>query len=232
MFYNLIQHPNLTQAQHRALPHVSNTDLSNLKAELIGQLRRPNPDALAYGSAFHAATLEPSTYARTADRCPWAQLEALARHVRRHRYCRDLLYRGTAELTHTAIHVDTDVAVKVRPDLLVVSPAGRARTLIDFKTTSCPDLPHFLASAEQYDYDRQAALYLDALQATRFLIIGVQKRNPHQVWVYDATAAPGFIEQGRRKYTALLRRYALQHQARQEQQPICQAAPAALALAA
>jgi len=212
MFYNLTQHPSLTQAQHRALPHVSNTDLSNLKAELMGQLRRPNPDALAYGSAFHAATLEPSTYARTADRIPWAQLEALARHVRRHRYCRDLLYRGTAELTHTAIHVDTGVAVKVRPDLLVVSPAGRVRTLIDFKTTSCPDLPHFLASAEQYDYDRQAALYLDALQATRFLIIGVQKRNPHQVWVYNATAAPGFIEQGRRKYTALLRRYAA-HQA-------------------
>ena len=232
MFYNLTQHPSLTQAQHRALPHVSNTDLSNLKAELMGQLRRPNPDALAYGSAFHAATLEPRTYARTADRIPWAQLEALARHVRRHRYCRDLLYRGTAELTHTAIHVDTGVAVKVRPDLLVVSPAGRTSTLIDFKTTSCPDLPHFLASAAQYDYDRQAALYLDALQATRFLIIGVQKRNPHQVWVYDATAAPGFIEQGRRKYTALLRRYAAQHQARQEQQPTCQAAPGPLALAA
>ena len=232
MFYNLTQHPSLTQAQHRALPHVSNTDLSNLKAELMGQLRRPNPDALAYGSAFHAATLEPRTYARTADRIPWAQLEALARQVRRHRYCRDLLYRGTAELTHTAIHVDTGVAVKVRPDLLLVSPAGRARTLIDFKTTSCPDLPHFLASAEQYDYDRQAALYLDALQATRFLIIGVQKRNPHQVCVYDATAAPGFIEQGRRKYAALLRRYAAQHQARQEQQPTRQAASGPLALAA
>ena len=198
----------------------------------MGQLRRPNPDALAYGSAFHAATLEPSTYARTADRCPWAQLEVLARHVRRHRYCRDLLYRGTAELTHTAIHVDTDVAVKVRPDLLVVSPAGRARTLIDFKTTSCQDLTHFLASAEQYDYDRQAALYLDALQATRFLIIGVQKRDPHQVWVYDATAAPGFIEQGRHKYTALLRRYALSAHTGHQLRPTLPADPLPLAMAA
>lgn len=170
-------------------------------------------EGLAYGAAFHAATLEPRTYARPAERgIRWADLERLARHVRRHRYCRDLLYRGTPELTHIAVHTATGVGVKVRPDLLVVSPAGRTRTVIDFKTTSCLDLPRFLASAEQYDYDRQAALYLDVLQATRFLIIGVQKRNPHQIWVFDATAAPGFIEWGRRKYTTLLRRYAA-HQA-------------------
>lgn len=226
MFHSLTCYPSLSQAAHRALPQVSNTDLSHLKAELLGQLRRPNPDALAYGSAFHAATLEPRTYTRTADRCPWDQLEQLARRVRRHRYCRDLLYRGTAELTHTAIHAATGVGVKVRPDLLVVSPAGRTRTLIDFKTTSCPDLPHFLASARQYDYDRQAAFYLDALHATRFLIIGVQKRTPHQIWVFDAAAAPDFIEQGRHKYTALLRRYA------RHEHHTPQATPMPLALAA
>ena len=65
MFYNLTTHPDLTQEQHRALPHVSNTDLSNLKQELLGQPRQPNPVALAYGSHFHTAVLEPATYART-----------------------------------------------------------------------------------------------------------------------------------------------------------------------
>ena len=205
MFHSLTSYPGLTQEQHRALPQVSNTDLSELKAQVLGQLRKPNPQALAFGSHFHTATLEPATYARTTEKCPWEQLEQLARQVRRHRYCRDLLYRGTPELTHTATHTATGVAVKIRPDLLVTSRAGRRTTLIDFKTTSCQDLPHFLASAEQYDYDRQAALYLDALNADRFLIIGVQKKAPHEVWVFDATAAPGFIAQGRKKYTALLR---------------------------
>ncbi|MFD2786177.1 PD-(D/E)XK nuclease-like domain-containing protein [Hymenobacter rubripertinctus] len=209
MFHHLQTNPGLTQEQHRALPAISNTDLSNLKAQVLGQLRRPNPQALAYGTAFHTATLEPATYARTADRCPWDQLEALARQVRRQRYCRDLLYRGTPELTHTATHTATGVEVKIRPDLLVISPAGRRTTLIDFKTTSCQDLPQFLACAGQYDYDRQAALYLDALQADRFLIIGVQKKAPHAVWVFDATASPGFIEQGRKKYAALLRRHSI-----------------------
>jgi len=206
MFHGLTAYPGLTQEQHRALPHVSNTDLSELKARVLGQLRQPNPQALAFGSHFHSATLEPATYARTQEKCPWQQL---ARHVRRHRYCRDVLYRGTAELTHTAVHTETGVGVKVRPDLLVVSPAGRRRTLIDFKTTSCRDREQFLATIQQYDYDRQAALYLDALQADRFLIIGVQKKDSHAIWLFDATATPGFIEQGRRKYTALLRHRAL-----------------------
>jgi hypothetical protein len=209
MFHALTHHPDLTQAQHRALPQVSNTDLSNLKQELLGQPRQPNPLALAYGSHFHTAVLEPATYARTEERgIKWADLEQLARQVRRQRYCRDLLYRGKAEQSYTAIHTATGIGVKLRPDLLVRSRAGRQLTLIDFKTTSSPDLAHFLATIEKYDYDRQAALYLDILGATRFLIIGVQKKAAHEVWRVELTAIPGLIEQGRKKYTVLLRHHA------------------------
>lgn len=206
MFHSLTAYPGLTQAQHRALPHISNTDLSELKAGILGQLRRPNPVALAFGSHFHTAVLEPTIYARTDERgIRWADLETLARQVRRHRYCRDLVHRGTPELTHTAIHTATGVGVKVRPDLLVRSTAGRELTLIDFKTTSAPDYAHFLATTEQYDYDRQAALYTDVLGATRFLIIGVQKKAPHNVWRVELTTISGLIVRGRKKYQRLLR---------------------------
>ncbi|WP_081910932.1 PD-(D/E)XK nuclease-like domain-containing protein [Hymenobacter sp. APR13] len=209
MFHSLTAHPDLTQAQHRALPHVSNTDLSELKGQVLGQLRALNPQALAYGTAFHAATLEPATYARTNERgVRWADLEMLARRVRRQRYCRDLLYRGMPELTHTAVHTETGIAVKVRPDLLVRSRAGRRLTLIDFKTTSCPDRARFLTTIEQDDYDRQAAFYCDVLQADRFLIIGVQKKAPHELWVVEVSADAALMEQGRRKYRRLLRAYA------------------------
>ena len=211
MFHALAHHPALTQAQHRALPHVSNTDLSVLKNELLGQPRQLNPVALAYGSHFHTAVLEPPHYARTDERgIKWADLEQLARQVRRQRYCRDLLYRGQAEQSYTATHTATGVGVKLRPDLLVRSRAGRQLTLIDFKTTSSPDLAHFLTTIEKYDYDRQAALYLDVLGATRFLIIGVQKKAPHDVWRVELTATPGLIEQGRKKYSTLLRHHARQ----------------------
>lgn len=214
MFTALLHHPNLTQAQHRALPHVSNTDLSDLKASILGQLRRPNPVALAFGSHFHTAVLEPQYYQRSAERgIKWPDLETLARQLRRQRYCRDLLYRGQAEQSYTAIHTATGVGVKLRPDLLVRSRAGRQLTLIDFKTTSAPDLPHFLATIEKYDYDRQAAFYLDVLGATRFLIIGVQKKAPYQVWRVELTAMPSLIEQGRKKYASLLRHHARQSRA-------------------
>ncbi len=211
MFHALTHHPDLTQAQHRALPHVSNTDLSDLKASILGQLRRPNPVALAFGSHFHTAVLEPQHYQRTDERgIRWPDLETLARQLRRQRYCRDVLYRGQAEQSYTATHTATGVGVKLRPDLLVRSRAGRQLTLIDFKTTSAPDLAHFLATIEKYDYDRQAALYLDVLDATRFLIIGVQKKAPYQVWRVELTAMPNLIEQGRKKYAALLRYHARQ----------------------
>ena len=209
MFHALTHHPDLTQAQHRALPHVSNTDLSNLKNELLGLTRQLNPVALAYGSHFHTAVLEPAIYARTEERgIKWNDLEQLARQLRRQRYCRDLLYRGQAEQSYTATHTATGAGVKLRPDLLVRSRAGRQLTLIDFKTTSSPDLAHFLTTIEKYDYDRQAALYLDVLGATRFLIIGVQKKAPHEVWRVELTATPGLIEQGRKKYNTLLRHFA------------------------
>lgn len=231
MFHALTHHPDLTQAQHRALPHISNTDLSTLKNELLGQPRQLNPVALAYGSHFHTAVLEPPHYQRTDERgIRWADLELLARQVRRQRYCRDLLYRGRAEQSYTATHTATGVGVKLRPDLLVASPAGRCLTLIDFKTTSSPDLAHFLTTIEKYDYDRQAALYLDVLGATRFLIIGVQKRTPHNVWRVEFTAMPGLIEQGRKKYSTLLRHHARRQAPMLAQQP--SAPTAALAMAA
>ena len=231
MFHALTHHPALTQAQHRALPHVSNTDLSQLKAALLGKPNTPNPVALAYGSHFHTAVLEPPHYARTEERgIKWAELEQLARQVRRQRYCRDLLYRGQAEQSYTATHTATGVGVKLRPDLLVCSRAGRQLTLIDFKTTSSPDLAHFLTTIEKYDYDRQAALYLDVLGATRFLIIGVQKKAPHEMWRVELTTMPGLTEQGRKKYAALLRHHARQaHQAPPATAPLETAAPLAQA---
>ncbi|AII53846.1 PD-(D/E)XK nuclease-like domain-containing protein [Hymenobacter sp. APR13] len=212
MFHTVTAHPGLTQAQHRALPFVSNTDLSNLKNEALGITRTGNPQALIFGSAFHEAVLEPHRY-HAPQGLPPAQLrllDNLAAAVRRQRYCRDLLYRGTAELTHTATHTETGLTVKIRPDLLLVTPRLGRRVLVDFKTTSCRDYAQFVATIEQYDYDRQAAFYTDVLQADRFLIVGVQKKAPHDIWLVELSADADTMAQGRKKYRRLLRAYATQ----------------------
>lgn len=208
MFTNHRHHPGLTQEAHRALPYVSNTDLTEAKNRALGLTRQPNPQALAFGSHFHTAVLEPGQYQRNPQRVPWAQIEALAAAVRRQRFCRDLLYRGQAEQTHTATHEATGLVVKVRPDLMITSHKTGRVVLVDFKTTSAPDYAHFCATIEQYDYDRQAALYSDLLGAARFLIIGVRKKAPFEVWQFEATPAPGLLAQGRKKYERLFRAYA------------------------
>ncbi|MGI4886166.1 MAG: PD-(D/E)XK nuclease-like domain-containing protein [Janthinobacterium lividum] len=224
MFTDHRHHPGLAQAAHRALPFVSNTDLTAAKNRALGITRQPNPQALAFGSHFHTAVLEPGQYQRTTQRVPWAQIKDLAAAVRRQRFCRDLLYRGQAEQTHTATHEATGLTVKVRPDLMITSPKTGRVVLVDFKTTSCPDYASFCATIERYDYDRQAALYADLLGAARFIIIGVEKKAPFEVWQFEMTEAPGLIEQGRKKYERLLKVYA--HQQPRPVMPAAQRLPA------
>jgi hypothetical protein len=216
MFTNLTHYPGLTQEQHRALPFIANTDLSRLADELLGRSRHAgNLAALAFGSYFHSATLEPHLFtpaspADPADEQTRRQAAQLAAAIRRRRYPRHVLYRGQPEQSYTATHEATGLTVKVRPDLLIDSPKGQRRTLVDFKTTNCRDLLQFLATVEQYGYDRQQAFYADVLQAHRVLLIAVQKRplkgQEPAVWVHELTVEQ--LATGRKKYNRLLRAYA------------------------
>ena len=214
MFTNLQHYPTITQAQHRALAAISNTDLSTLADELLGRPRRDCAAAFAFGSHFHTATLEPHLFEPTnahdpADHRQRQAAAQLATAVRRRRYPRHLIYtsRGQAEQSYTATHEPTGLLVKVRPDLLIDSPKRQRRTVVDFKTTSCRDLTQFLTAVEQYGYDRQGAFYADVLQAQRVVLIAVQKKplkgQEPQVWVVELTA--GQMESGRKKYGKLLR---------------------------
>ena len=91
MFANHHYHPGLTQEAHRALPFISNTDLTETKNRALGITRQPNLQAMLFGGHFHTAVFEPARYERTTQRVPWAQIEDLAAAVRRQRFCRDLL---------------------------------------------------------------------------------------------------------------------------------------------
>ncbi len=220
MFQNLQHHPTISQAQHRALAAISNTDLSNLADELLGRPRTATPwstAAMAFGSYFHSYTLEPETQIlATAEGVTDAkdfalrqQAKQLAAAVRRQRYPRHLIYssQGQAEQSFTATHEPTGLLVKVRPDLLIDSPKRQRRTVVDFKTTSCKDLAQFLETVDKYGYDRQGAFYADVLGAQRVVLIAVQKKAPRgqepQVWVHELTLLQ--MELGRKKYGKLLR---------------------------
>jgi len=110
----------------------------------------------------------------------------------------------------------TGILCKVRPDILVPLDGGQWH-IVDLKTTRCPEWEGegrhkkgFKFSIQNYGYDRQAAFYTDMLTAMGFNISGftffvVGKEEPWNVHEYRLP--PAWIEEGRREYRQLLKKY-------------------------
>lgn len=196
----------LSYDDYRALPAVANSDLSRLRDALSGRPPRSGAvsAALSLGTAFHTALLEPETYVAGQkginDSLVWWMVEA----VRHDDDLRRLLETGIAEPSCLFTDAATGTLCKLRADLVVPGDgsAEQPYTIVDFKTTLSPDWHQFAAQCTGFDYDRQAAFYLDALRADRFLLVGVQKVAPFQLFLVEVS--PEMLQQGRAKYRALL----------------------------
>lgn len=79
--------------------------------------------------------------------------------------------------------------------------------IVDLKTTGQLTYEAFLQSCFDHDYDRQAAFYLDSIGGKRFVSVGIQKKAPYDLFFFDASNEKNFIETGRKKYKALLRKW-------------------------
>ena len=130
------------------------------------------------------------------DSLVWWMVEA----VRHDPEMLKMLETGVAEPSCVFTHRETDTLCKLRADLIVPTPG--AYTIVDFKSTMAPDWHQFAAQCSMFDYDRQAAFYLDALHADSFLLVGVQKAAPYGLFVVETT--PHMLAEGRAKYRALL----------------------------
>ena len=194
----------LSYDDYRALPAIANSDLSRLRDALDG--RPPRTDsgsgALSFGTAFHTALLEPAQYRPGEpgmnDTLVWWLVEG----VRLQPELLALLEHGLPERSALFTEPQTGTMCKLRTDLVLDVP-GQPYTAVDFKTTLARDAEHFLLQCSHYDYDRQAAFYTDALQADRFLLVGVQKIEPFRLFTVEVT--PTMLAEGRRKYQHLLR---------------------------
>ncbi len=189
---------------YRALPAIANSDLSRLRDALEG--RPPRPDsgsgALSFGTAFHTALLEPADYQPGQpglnDTLIWWLVEGVKLNTEMSR----LLGQGLTERSAIFTEPATGTLCKLRADLVLDQP-GQPFTVVDFKTTMARDADHFRLQCSYYDYDRQAAFYLDALRAERFVLVGVQKVEPFGVFPLEVPAE--MLAEGRRKYLHLLR---------------------------
>ncbi|MGI4835354.1 MAG: PD-(D/E)XK nuclease-like domain-containing protein [Janthinobacterium lividum] len=204
---SVIPRPDLLRVSYddyRALPAIANSDLSRLRDALDGRLPRRDSGsgALSFGTAFHTALLEPDEYVAGQpglnDTLIWWLVEGVKLNTELSR----LLAGGLTERSAVFTEPITNTLSKLRADLVVDLP-GEPYTVVDFKTTLARDADHFRWQCAAYDYDRQAAFYTDALQADRFLLVGVQKVEPFGVFPLEVPA--DMLAEGRRKYMHLLR---------------------------
>lgn len=191
---------------YRAIPRIANSDLTEFKNKLLFG-RKPIPifsQALAFGTLFHDHLLltpgvEPAGKGATA-------IKRMLEVIRNDADFPELLKKGICEQAHFWEDERTKLLCKARIDLRVPAES----LIVDVKTTSATSYTEFLTACQTYDYDRQAAFYLDGCQqggqgVTKYQILGVQKQKPHQLFKLEHVIDDSFINYGRRKYQSLLR---------------------------
>jgi hypothetical protein len=191
-----------TPDNYRQFPAFSNTDLTEYERFLLGEPNRKPVKAFAEGSAFHQLLLEPRSKRPFEEAIDWERLGKMAKAVRATRFGRWALQWGQKEQPYLFRDPATGQLCKCQTDIRL-----RHGLIVDIKTTRARTYRQFIECCEEYQYDRQAAFYLDGVQARRFVFLGVQKAEPFQVFYFEPTAdaiGQAFIQDGRVRYQRLL----------------------------
>lgn len=187
---------------YRTMPRYANSDLSEFRNLMFSnKAPRPSGAAQVFGTLFHALLLEGK---QPADVTPKIEKQLTAMHeaTMSNRFAASVLPVARVEQVQVWSDPATGLLCKAQLDGLV----EENELIVDVKTTSARSYGEFLTSCELYQYDRQAAFYLDGTpKAKRFVILGVQKQAPYEVFYFEASACRGCIEGGRKKYQGLLK---------------------------
>jgi hypothetical protein len=77
----------------------------------------------------------------------------------------------------------------------------------DLKSTACTTYKSFLAAIDLFDYDRQAAWYMDIAELYQFVIVGISKvknrKGKHDIFKKVITRGDDMYLRGREKYSRL-----------------------------
>lgn len=206
--------PNMPAREYHAHPAVSKSVLDKMarsplhaRAYLDGMRDEPTP-AMLFGTALHAAVLEPVAFANeyavfdgdrrtragkdayeailssgatVISRGDYDAIRAMALSIRQHPVAGKLFAEGVAEHSVFWDDADTGLACKCRPDWWTPSSA----LIVDLKTTEDASPEAFARSVMNYRYHVQAAHYMTGAQAERFLFVAVEKKAPYAVAVYE-----------------------------------------------
>jgi hypothetical protein len=179
------------------IKRISNSYLSSFKRKLLGLPERTNTSAMHFGRGFHQMVLEPHNFNHMlhsgADRFTMLRMAASLRAT-----CPPQMLLGQKEAEY--MYHFYGLPCKLKADII------KDKVITDIKTTTAKTAEEFIRSAIEYDYPRQGAWYMDCpqIQATSFVIIGVCKSPPHQVFVWKMDKDSPHLEAGREEYLYLL----------------------------
>jgi hypothetical protein len=141
------------------------------------------------------------------DKGTFSILSAMQKRLMSHRYIKSLLSNGVAEesiYSEITTIEGKKIKIKIRYDFCQMYK----RLIIDLKTTSDASISVFPRNASEFDYQIQAALYLDIMEAIThdglpwtFFFIAQEKNPPFAFNIFEAS--PQFIGQGRYEWQQL-----------------------------
>jgi hypothetical protein len=226
----------ISDNQYNEMPELRNTDLGKIKKSWAHYLGNPaesdeQTDAMRFGSAFHAFTLEEDVFWATHAVAPegmdrrtkegkklWEDLQnsgkTIIKHdeymtiqkmrdaLRNHPMAKNILTRSENEGAYTAEL--EGVQCKCKVDL------SNKGYVFDLKTTMDASPEEFRRSIGKYNYERQAAFYTDILKANKvevkgFVFVAVEKSFPFNVGVYMLEEDSAQL--GRNDYLKILSTY-------------------------
>ena len=188
-----------TDEQYRAIPRISNSDLSALHNRMFGiKFFGDSTKAFAFGTAVHELILEPHTILNLPEGVDIALVQEVARTARDTPSVKWALRFSKKEEIILWDCPVTGLPLKSKLDIVY-----KNKTVYDIKTTTCGTIQAFAKTAESYGYDRQAAFYLDSVGAKNFVFVVLSKTKKDTIFIVTCTKE--FIEQGRKKYKKLLK---------------------------
>jgi hypothetical protein len=191
---------------YRKLNAYSNSRLSEIKNQLMG-IRKPKPlKAFSMGSILHQLILEPEL-AETGDYvfltpAPRRHMRAAKKSALRNRLLKRVLSGEGTEIEKVFTWTDAKFQVPCKAKVDIAYEDRRGLHVIDIKSTGERTKAAFMASCRKYEYERQAAFYLDGTGAETVVIYGVQKLPPYGVFRKRYTRKE--LAEGRWKYRFIL----------------------------
>lgn len=187
---------NLASTVRTDKPHISNSYLSTLKRALIGESQWLGSEHyLIFGTEHHKRSLQPGEEITVLEKnedlcCSMSEsfrsderVQKILRGAETEVECQ-FIYRGALIL----LYFDIKKAFKIW----------------DLKGTKCESEKDFIKKSREYDYFRQAALYLSAPGIKEFEFIGQSKGAGHSLYFLNVHDYPHLLQEGKDELNHLI----------------------------